>query len=235
MYTCKARIGLMIVAGNAVIEPEFNKMVPEGLAVHYTRMWHERSVEGLKKMADYTEDAAGLLACAAVDIIAYADTTGSLVEGVGMDQRLIRRIEAATGIQATTTTTAVMHAFRELKINKVAIACPYPEDICHAEKAFFEASGIKVVNMISVDFDREKLRLEPPEATYDAACEVDTPEADAVFISCCAFKSITVIEKLEKKLRKPVFSSNTATLWDILKRLEIREQIRGYGSLLTCL
>ena len=233
MYGWKARIGLMIVASNAIIEPEFNAMVPRDVSVHVTRMLHERSIEGLKRMAAYTEDAARLLSHAGVDIIAYACTAGSLIEGVGGDQDLSRRIEAATGIPATTTSTAVINAFRELRINKVSVACPYTEEVYQAEKAFFEANGVKVLAIKSLDLFREGLRRSPPEATYDIACEVNTPEAEAVFISCTALKSITVIEKLEERLQKPVFSSNTALMWDILKKLGVREPIEGYGSLLT--
>lgn len=232
MYGWKARIGLMIVASNAIIEPEFNAMVPKDVSVHVTRMLHERSIEGLKRMADYTEEAAQLLAYAGVNIIAYACTAGSLVEGVGWDQKISRRIEAATGIPATTTSTAVINTFRELRISKVSVACPYTEEVYEAEKTFFEANGVKVLKIKSLDLYREGLRRSPPEATYDIACEVNVPEADAVFISCTALKSITVIEKLEEKLNKPVFSSNTALMWDVLKKLEIRQPIKGYGSLL---
>lgn len=233
MYGWRARIGLMIPSSNITIEPEFNAMKPEGVSIHGTRLLvGAATIEDLKKMAEKTEEASTLLATAGVNIIAYGCTSGSLVN-VGYDQELISRIEKTTGIQATTTSTAVVRAFRELGVGKVAVATPYAEEVNQAEKEFFEAHGIKVVSIKGLDIHCEDRRRLTPETTYALACEVNTPEADAVFISCTNFKSITVIEKLEEKLQKYVFSSNTATMWDVLKRLGITEQIKGYGKLLS--
>lgn len=232
MYGWKARIGLMVPSTNIVIEPEFNAMVSEGISVHSMRLLSGAgTIEDLKKMAEETERAAILLATARVNIIVYGCTSGSMLEGVGYDQKLIDRIEKTTGIQATTTSTAVIRAFRELGIGKVAVATPYTEKVNQIEKEFFEAHGVKVVNIKGLNIHGEERRRLAPETTYELACEVDSPEADAVFISCTNFKSITIIEKLEEKLHKYVFSSNTATMWDILKRLATSGQIKGYGKL----
>ncbi len=233
MYGVRARIGLIIPSSNIVIEPEFDVMKPQGVSVHATRLFHPAgsTLEDLERMAEGTEEAARLLATAGVNIIAYACTTGSMVKGVGWDQELINRIETVTGIPATTTSTAVIKAFKELGVGKVAVGTPYDPEKDRLEREFFEACGIKVVNIKGLDIHGEEKHRLPPEATYNLACEVNTPEADAVFISCTGSKSITVIEKLERDLNKYVFSSNTATMWDILKRLSISDQIKGYGKL----
>lgn len=230
MYGYKTRIGAIIPSINTVIEPEFNAMVPEGVSVHVTRLplHMDNVVESLKKMAEGVQVAAKLLADAGVNIIAYVCTTGSLIKGVGWDQELISQIERVTSIPATTTSTAVIRAFKKLGVGKVAIASPYIEELNQIERQFIESNGIRVINIKSLD---ENLRNATPEATYRLVHEVDTPEADAVFITCAGFKSITVIEKLEDELHKYVLSSNTATMWDILKRLGITDRIKGYGRL----
>lgn len=234
MYGYKARIGLIIPSLNNVIEPEFNAMKPDGVSIHATRvLLTEGTLDGEKKMLEGTEDAAKLIASAGVDIIAYACTSGSLLKGVGWDQELIGTIERITGIPATTTTTAVMRVFKEFRVNQVAVATPYPKELNQLEKEFFEAHGIRVMKMKGLGLTNVTDVL--PETVYELACEVDTPEAEAVFISCTGLKTITVIEKLEADLHKHVFSSNTATLWDVLKRLGIREQIQGCGKLLATL
>ncbi len=232
MYGTIARIGLIIPSPNVVIEPEFNAMKPEGVSIHATRLLLTAGTsEGLKRMAEGTEKAAQLLGTAKVNIIAYGCTTGSLVKGLGWDQELITRIEETTNIPATTTSTAVIRAFNQLGVRKVALGTPYSQELSRLEKDFFEGHGIKVVNMKGLDIHGEDMRRAPPEITYKLACEVDTPEAQAIFISCTNFKSITVIEKLEEELQKYVFSSNTATMWDVLKRLKIDHPIKGYGTL----
>ncbi len=233
MYGWKARIGLILPSLNAVMEPEFNTMSPDGISVHATRLMHQGNISmtELKKMAEGTESAAELLATAGVNVIAYACTSGSLVGGMGWDQQLISRMEKATAIPATTTATAVIRACRELGVSRVAVATPYGEATNRVEEEFLEAHGIRVVNMKGLNISGEKLRNAPAETTYNLACDVDSPEAEAIFISCTSFKSITVIEELEEKLGKYVFSSNTATMWDVLKKLDISEPLTGYGRL----
>ncbi len=127
MYGWKARVGLIIPSLNTTIEPEFNTMKPDGVSIHATRLLYvpASSVLGLKQMAEGVEEAARLLATAGVNIIAYGCTTGSLVKGIGGDEELVARIEKTTGIPATTTATAVIRAFRELVISRVAVASPY--------------------------------------------------------------------------------------------------------------
>jgi maleate cis-trans isomerase len=41
-----------------------------------------------------------------------------------------------------------------------------------------------------------------------------------------------VIERLEKELEVPVISSNTATLWAMMKKAGYKRKIEGYGRLL---
>ncbi|MCD6084461.1 MAG: hypothetical protein J7J20_02840 [Desulfurococcales archaeon] len=60
------------------------------------------------------------------------------------------------------------------------------------------------------------------------------PEADGVLISYTNFRTIEVIEPLERDLRKPVVSSNTASVWLALHELGISPNIKGFGKLLEC-
>lgn len=233
MYGWRARIGLIIPSLNVTIEPEFNAMAPEGVSIHATRVLLERgTAEALRHMAGETEKAAELLATAQVDIIVYACTTGSLVGGLGWDQKLIGRIESKSNIMATTTATAVVAALKELAVNSVAVATPYIDELNHMEKAFLEANGIKVAHIEGLSFTKGgELNNLDPGVAYALGKKVDRDTAQAVFLSCTGFKTIAIIEALEQDLGKPVLSSNTATLWDVLRRLRIKEPVVGYGEL----
>jgi len=78
------------------------------------------------------------------------------------------------------------------------------------------------------NFEKENLK---PLTAYIAAREVDSPEAEAVFISCTAWRTFEIIECLEKDIGKPVITSNQATLWGCLKALG-GSGLKGYGQLL---
>jgi len=234
MYGWRGKIGLIIPSLNNTMEPEFYKMVPEGVAVYGTRVFLEEGLPNeLQKMADDIEKATDLLRSAGVNAILYGCTSGSLIKGPGWDQQIIKRIEERSGISATTTSTAIIEAFRELRVKKVSVATPYVDSVNKAEKEFFESHGIKVINIEGLQYTTGKeLHRESPETTYTFAKGVCRPEADCLLISCTDFPSIEVIDILEQDTGKPVISSNTASLWGILRKMTIRKCIDGYGELL---
>ena len=65
-----------------------------------------------------------------------------------------------------------------------------------------------------------------PSSAYISAKEVGVPEAEVIFISCTAWRTIEIIDLLEKDLRKPVITSNQATMWAILKKMGIRAELK---------
>ncbi|MCD6244010.1 MAG: aspartate/glutamate racemase family protein [Candidatus Korarchaeota archaeon] len=237
MYGWRARLGLIIPSSNTTMEEEFRKLLPKGISLHVARVRLRKvNVRELLEMERYAKEAAQLLGDAGVDLIAYGCTTGSLVGGLGYDLRLAEEIKGTSGIKAITTAGAVLDALRQLSVEKVAVATPYIDEVNEKEKEFLEANGFQVVNIKGLQIEENlEIGRQPPEVAYRLAKDVDRPEAEAVFISCTNFRTIEVIAVLEADLGKPVFSSNTATLWASLKSLRIREKLLGLGSLLESL
>ena len=56
-------------------------------------------------------------------------------------------------------------------------------------------------------------------------------DAEALFISCTALPVLNIIDKLEKKLNKPVLSSNQALIWDSLESIGKNKSVVGFGKL----
>src|SRR4030042_686328 len=71
-----------------------------------------------------------------------------------------------------------------------------------------------------------------PESAYEMGLKVNSKENDAIFISCTNFRSIEIIQKLEMETSKPVVTSNQATLWYALRKLGLKDSIKGYGCLM---
>jgi len=61
---------------------------------------------------------------------------------------------------------------------------------------------------------------------------VDRAEAQAIFISCTNFRTLEIIEPLEQKLRKPVVTSTSASMWRMLRRINDPRPVPGAGRLL---
>jgi maleate isomerase len=234
LYGWRARIGLIVPSSNTTMEPEFSKIMPEGVSVHTARLKLVNvDAESLRKMAERSVEAAEDLATAEVDLIVYGCTTGSLLEGSRWEEELRLRIEKATGITVITTAQAVVKSLKALGARKVSVATPYIEELNEREKRFLEENGFKVIKIKGLGIVKNtEIGKQPPWVAYRLALEVARDsDADVLFISCTNFRTLEVINYLEETLQIPVISSNTSTAWLALRTLGIRDSI-NYGKLL---
>jgi len=231
----RAKFGFMIPCTDTVLESDAYRIVPNGVSVHFTRMMlREVTPEALQEMAMEIEKAAMLLYMAEVDVIAFGCTSGSLIMGPEYDKDIIKRIlSIAPKVKATTTATAVINALNELDLKRIVVLTPYINEVNEKEKEFLEAHNFNVLNIkglgISKDVEISKVS---PESIYRLAKAINIPEADGIFISCTNFRSTEIIDVLEKDLKKPIVTSNQATIWDMLKKANIKDEIEGFGKLM---
>lgn len=233
MYGWRARLGLIVPSSNTVNEPEFEAQLPEGVSLHSARLpLEDVTAESLATMADNTENCADFLASADVDVIAYGCTTGSLVKGPGYDESIESRITEQTGIPAVATAAAIKRAFDELGISKLVIATPYIDELNDRERSFLESAGYDVLAIDGIGHtDNLKIGREYPQTAYQMVRNLDTEDADGIFISCTNFRTFEIIEPLESDTGKPVVTSNQATLWNVLETLNV-DPTHSLGSLI---
>lgn len=233
MYGWRGRLGLILPSVNTVMEPEFNSVLPEGITCYISRVivQGKYNLSTLVEMAEGIERAAEELKAVA-DVIGYGCTSGSFAKGTGWDQELIERIKKTSGHPATTASTSLVKALKTLKIEKLALATPYTQEVNERQKEFFENEGFDVVNMKGLDVrEHGGQGIYYPSDSFRLAKEVVTPNSDAILISCTNFRTFEIIEPLENDLGIPVVTSNQATLWALLRMLNIQNVINGLGRL----
>jgi len=241
MYGWRARLGILVPSGIIAIEPEFNLMSPTGVSCHYHRFHFtdrghrdDEQVKYLKMAEEFIGDAAELITHVDPSVIVMCGTGVSFIGGFGYDQMLIKKMKERNGnLPTTTTSTSVINAFRKLGIKKVSVAMPYLEELSQITVKFVEDSGIQVLGAKWLNKTGLDVAAVSQETLYHLAREVDTPESEAVFISCVNLHTIEIIEQLEYDLRKPVITSNQATMWNILRMAGVNDSFAGYGQLLS--
>lgn len=210
--------------------------MPEGVCLVETRtLLHDVTVEGLSETVKQVERAALELASAEVDVIVQAGTAIAFFRGFGHDQELSRRITAATGIQATTSLSAVVAALRALGITRPAIATSYLADIDARLVAVLRQSGFEVAAIRGLGLKRSiDMGKVLPDETYKLAREVarSATDPDGIFISCGNLRSFEAIEPLEADTGLPVVTSNQAGLWQALRMAGVDERLPRLGRLL---
>jgi maleate isomerase len=99
--------------------------------------------------------------------------------------------------------------------------------------SFMQASGFQVVNSeVAGYIAGVELGRTGPEAAYELGRRVDRPEADAVIMPGGNWPAMSVVERLERELGKPVLANNAVSLWAGLCLLKTGDSIPGYGQLL---
>jgi maleate cis-trans isomerase len=102
---------------------------------------------------------------------------------------------------------------------------------------YFEDNGFRVVAMEGMGVEFKAVENVPP-ATIAAFIKKSFAEhkgADAVYILGSSLEALPLIAPLERELGVPVVQAIAARIWEIQKRLNVHEPIKGYGRLLETL
>jgi maleate isomerase len=228
------RIGLLLPSSNTTQEPEFTGILPDGVTLHAARL-PLRTVDpsSTARIVEDIETESRKLADADVDAIVLAATAPSSRNGVGYDRKLIGRIEAASGKQATTAATALIEALKVLEIQRVVIGAPWGEATNVTAAAFVEASGFSVLAHRAMGHvSNLEIGLLDELTAFDMGIAVDREDAQAVVLACGNWLTTGIVDRLEAALGKPVLTTNQVSLWAVLRLAGYHAPVFGWGRLL---
>ncbi len=211
-------------------------MAPDGVTIHTTRMLLRTGdvKDPLLDMEQYLPRVLEELRGLEVDVVAYGCTASALKTPY---QKTQSEISGHLGLPTVTTMGAVLDAFKALGVHRIAVGSPYTDATNAAESRFFESQGLTVtvdkgVQLFEAQQRGRHMNLVPQDAVEDLALSIDSPKAEAVFLSCSDMATLDSIETLEDKLGKPVISSAQATFWGALRAAGIDVKLEGCGRLL---
>jgi len=233
-YLEGAKVGLIIPSVNTTTEPEFAWISPPRISFHSARVFmNVTTPEALRAMNKEVRGAAELLATLSPDVVAYACTAGTFVDGPEATAALLTELRDIVGCPLVATSDAMIQALRHLGVKRVALATPYPQDVTEVERRFFISGGFDVTSCECLGRSGAGVRPTTFDEIMDLVRRVDRPEAQAVFVSCTDLRALEVVDIIENELGKPVLTSNQVTLWAILQVLEAPTHLTGCGRLLA--
>ena len=99
---------------------------------------------------------------------------------------------------------------------------------------YFEDAGFVVRGMEGLDVPFEKVQELAGEQVYAHIKRTFLRHkgADAIYLLGSGWRTLEIVETLERDLGTPVVHPVTARVWEIQKRLHVREPRSGYGHLL---
>src|SRR5262245_25707560 len=186
------------------MEPEFNRIAPEGVSIHAGRVpVGDRTREGFSNKDQPLESAVRLLSDMNIRSYAYACTAVNMLAGEGGDIEQAKKIIALTGRPAAPASIALVEALTALKVKRITVATVLPKDLNEVTAEFWRGCGFEWLGVGGLDLGGSRKPIEPfssvpissqgfqtPEAVYNMARSVYHPKAEAVVISGANLRSI---------------------------------------------
>ncbi len=233
----KATFGAIVLQTDETLEPEFARIFNDpAVALYHTRIPMVPAItsETLGQMADDMPAAAAMLPEALdFDVIAYGCTSASSVIGSERVHDLVR--EAKPGVQVTDPLAATIAACRHLGAKRIGFLTPYAPDVSARMRSRFEEAGLEIAGFGSFEEPDDRVVAKISEQATLAAIETvaSQAECDLVFASCTNLRVVGIVAEAEKRIGKPVISSNIALAWHMMHLAGIRPQLSDMGRLLA--
>ena len=231
----RAKIGYVLLATEQTVQDDVIRLRPHGVGIHFTRAAIPDSItnESLAAQADLLAAcAASLLPDGSLDVVCYACTSGSLVIG---EQRVFAELNrGAPGARATSLISGVIRALKAVRAKRIVVATPYLDEVNQREVDYLEQAGFEVLSIcgLNLEKDSDMVRV-ASDYIVEFALAQDRVDADAIFVSCGALRTLDVIAEIEARAGKPAICSNQAMIWDCLRLAGIDDRFEGYGELLS--
>ena len=229
------KVGLIALSTDQTIENDFQNIcnnLPVDIFINRIHNKNPLTKENLLKMGeDLASVTKKILPDEKLNTIAYGCTSGTIA--IGEDNVKEKILSAKPGSYVTTPVTSAIKAFKLMNIKKIALFTPYPDPVNKINLEYFTKKNIEVLSFASLNLnlDSEFANVDP-NYILEISSQLETKNADALFISCTALPVLNILDKLEKKIQKPVLSSNQTLIWDTIRSVGYKSPIKGYGKLL---
>lgn len=178
-------------------------------------------------------DNALILAEAGVDLIHHSGTPPFMMQGYEGEAALIAEWEREMGVPHFTANQNVVRAFRAFGAKRL-IGVSYSRLQNDMTVDYMTQAGFDVLAMEPLEVPFEKAGEISPHAVYALVREtfLKHPNAEVIYLQGNAWRLLSIVEMMEADFGIPVIETCCALVWEIQKRLHIREPHTGHGRLL---
>ncbi len=238
MFGWRKRIGYIGPTVMEVVPYEFYRFAPDGIGlVGVTCNIDDWSAEHFDKALAQVTTAAAYLGSRGVDFILHGGGPLVVARGKGYEEVIVKDIEAAGKVPASTGVRAAMEALRHMGAKRVALASPYPERHNSAMAGYLCEFGFEIACAEGMDVPFKALQNVPPADIHAFAARVIARArgCDALYLPCPQWQASQIVDELERDTGLPAIAYTHASFFVAFKTLGIRDPIRGHGRLLASL
>jgi maleate cis-trans isomerase len=217
---------------------EMIKLLPAGIGVAsvYLNLAEGTREELQNSYATYEKNVA-YLAAQRCDTISIEGAPPFMILGPDGEAKLVDGWRQKYQTDMFTSSQNQVNVLRAIKVKKILGITAFGADLNKSYAKYFEDCGIGVVAMEGMEVPFRSIPDVPAEVIYSFIKKkfLEHTEADAIYILGSGLDALGIVAVLEQDLGVPVVQPIAARIWEIQRRLHVRQPIRGYGSLLETL
>lgn len=218
---------------------ELVRMLPEGIGVIPTLLDIET---GTKK--EFTEAAAKYepavieMADQGVDVIHPGGSPPFMIMGYKAEQALVKKWEKKYKVQFFTPGMNHARAMTAMKCKRLVNIAYTTWDDSAIVAAYYKNYGIELVSREVFPVPFQSVQTLSSKEVYAFIKKVflqrtKEKKLDGIYIQGGAWRVLDIIDPLEQDLGVPVIHPSPAKAWEVMRRLNVRQPMAGYGRLLA--
>lgn len=201
-------VGLLIPAGNTVMEGDFHRELGARWRVHTARMQLEQVTEAAEQrmLDEEAEPAARRLRDTNPAVVAFGCTSASSLQGQEYDAALRRRLNAVSGAPVLGVLSSVIDALKDA--GPVAVFTPYVTNLGDRVAASLRAHGIAVKQVKSLGIvEIGAIAALRPAKISEMVQSMELSAVSAVFCSCTNLRAYEARDELLATTGKTIVTS----------------------------
>ncbi len=219
----RIRLGMLTPSSNSVLEPMTTAIITgqRRVSAHFSRFRVTQIGLSARELDQFSQAeilrAAGLLADAKVDVIAWNGTSASWL-GFERDEALCAGILESTGIAACTSVLAFREIFERTGLGKIGLVTPYVDEVQQQIMRNWGACGFDCTAERHLGLrDNFSFAEVGEQEIADMVRDVARMGCDAVAIVCTNLAGARIAPALEQEIGVPVYDSISVTVWKSLR------------------
>ncbi|HEY2528379.1 MAG TPA: hypothetical protein VGJ20_10615 [Xanthobacteraceae bacterium] len=218
------------------VTEEVCRLLPEGIGLIPLFLDIRRGSEDeFASMMPHYEKLVAVLAAQQCDLIHPHGAPPFMVLGRAGEGKIVKAWEKKYKVPIMSVAQNHVNALNALKAKSIVGATYFPAKLNAIFAKYLSDAGFKVRAMAGIEVPFHQVQTLSGEQVYAHIKRnfLKQKGADAIYMLGSGWRTLDIIEMLEQDLQVPVVHPVAARVWEIQKRLHVRQPVKGYGHLLA--
>ena len=220
------------------VTEEVIRLLPEGIGlIPLFLNIRSGTQDEFRSMMPHYEKLIAVLAEAGCDLIHPHGAPPFMVQGRRREAEIIKGWEKKYRTPIMSVAQNHVRALKALHAKSFVGATYFPKKLNDIFAKYFRDAGFKVRGMEGIDVPFSQAQTLSGEQVYAHIKKnfLKSKGADAIYMLGSGWRTLDIIDTLEQDLGVPVVHPVPARVWEMQKRLHVREPRSGYGHLLAAM